>query len=309
MPSSETNIVEKKTGLLFFRHILSKVFLEDWLTKLVALAITLALWIGVTGLSTPTTRRMADIPLTLSYSNKTEITNSPIQAVSIVISGDKRKINQITEAGLVVSLDLSDVQPGDRVIQLSPENVSIDLPLGVRLQEIQPSRIAVRLEAVEEKEVAVKVETQGDVPDGFEVYSETATPGKVRVRGPSSYIRSLTSVSTDKIDIGGKATDFIARQTPISLSNPKATTLESVVDVMFKIGEQRVERSFQVPISDGGGKRLPVVLYGPTSMISAIKPGELTTEKRRDPSGAEYLYPVLPKDLEGKIEIRKPKVQ
>ena len=62
-------------ALLFVRHILSKIFLEDWLTKLVALAITLALWVSVTGLSTPTTRRIADIPLTLSYSIQTEITN------------------------------------------------------------------------------------------------------------------------------------------------------------------------------------------------------------------------------------------
>src|SRR5690606_4223325 len=132
------------------RHILGKIFLEDWLTKLVALAITIALWVGVTGLSTPTTRRIADIPLTLSYPNNTEITNSPVQSISIVVSGDKRRVNQLTESNLVVSLDLSDVPPGDRVIELTPDSVSIELPLGVKLQEINPNRIAVRIEAVEE---------------------------------------------------------------------------------------------------------------------------------------------------------------
>jgi YbbR domain-containing protein len=291
------------TVLLFLKHVARKVFLEDWTTKLVALGITLALWVGVTGLSTPTTRRMTDIPLTLSYSNKTEITNSPVQAVSIVISGDKRKVNQITESGLVVSVDLSDVLPGDRVVQLSPENVSLDLPLGVKLQEIQPSRIAVRLEAVEEKEVPVKVETQGQLPEGFESYSETAMPARVRVRGPASYIRGLASVSTDKIDISEKQADFTARQVPINLSNPKATVPESVVDVTFRIGEQRIERTFSVPL--GTGKRAQVVLFGGKSLFDGILPSDIKVEIA---AGSDKPTVELPDSLSGRVEVRRVKL-
>lgn len=290
------------------RNILKKIFLDDWSTKAIALAITLALWLGVTGLSTPTARRIAEIPLTLSYSNNTEITSTSAQAVSVVISGDKRKINQISENEVLISVDLSDLPPGDRVVQLSAANV-LNLPLGVKVQEIQPSKIQVRLEAVEEKEVAVTVETQGDVPDGFEVYSETATPSRVRVRGPASYIRTLNAVSTDKIDIADKRKDFTARQIPINLSNPKSAVLESAVDVIFRIGESRVERSMQIPLSDGAGKKLAIVLYGPRSVLAEVKPEQITAERRRDSSGNDYYYPVLPNDLEGKVEIRKPKVQ
>ena len=124
MPSSADNYVEKQQYKLYFKNILRKVFLEDWLMKLVALVITFALWIGVTGLSKPTQQRMSGIPLTLRFSNNTEVTNSPNQEVDIVISGDKRKIDQINKNDLIISLDLTDVQPGDRVIQLTPDNVS-----------------------------------------------------------------------------------------------------------------------------------------------------------------------------------------
>lgn len=302
MPSTEIDPPAKQTGVLFFKHILRKIFLEDWLTKLVALAITLALWVGVTGLSTPTTRRMADIPLTLSYSNNTEITNSPIQAVSIVISGDKRRVNQITESGLVVSLDLSDVPPGDRVVELSPDNVVIDLPLGVRLQEIQPSRIAVRLEAVEEKEVAVKVETQGELPDGFELYSETVLPQRVKVRGPASYMRTLASVPTDKIDLADKQADFTARQVPLSLSNPKATVLETVVDVAFRIGEKRIEKTFNVPIDGTPNKRASVVLFGGSSLFEGISATDIKVD------GIEKPAVSLPPTLDGRVEVRRVKI-
>lgn len=295
----------RPTGFLFVRHVFRKIFLEDWTTKLVALGITLALWVGITGLSTPTTRRIAEVPLTLSYSNKTEITNSPVQAVSIVVSGDRRRVNQITEQGLVVSVDLSDVPPGDKVVELSPEKVSIDLPLGVKLQEIQPSRIAVRLESVEEKEVPVNVETQGDPPEGFEIYGESVSPARVRVRGPSSYIRALTSVLTDKIDVANKQADFVARQVPINLSNPKATVPESVVDVSFRIGEKRIEKEFSVPVT-GSNKRYRVVLFGPSSLLEATTPADLRVSV---PEGADKPEVILPGGLDGRVEVRRVRTQ
>ena len=292
---------EGPKGLQFLKHLARKIFLEDWTTKVVALAITLALWVGVTGLSTPTTRRIADVPLTLSYSNKTEITNSPVQSVSIVVSGDRRKVNQITENGLVISVDLSDVLPGDRMVDLKPETVSIDLPLGVKLQEIQPSRIAVRLEAVEEKEVPVTVETRGELADGFEIYSETVNPPRVRVSGPASFIRGLTSVPTDKIDIAGRQIDFIARQVPLQISNTKATAPESVVDVSFKIGEKRIEKTFNVP-AGGSGKRAQVVLFGGRSAIEGIQPSEVIVLLNDDSDKPEV---VLPDMLNGRVEVRR----
>ena len=299
-----SNAADSPTGFLFVTHVLRKIFLEDWATKLVALAITLALWVGITGLSTPTTRRIAEVPLTLSYSNKTEITNSPVQSVSIVISGDRRKVNQITENNLVVSVDLSDVSPGDRVVQLGPDSVAIDLPLGVKLQEIQPSRIAVRLEAVEEKEVSVNVETHGEPAEGFEVYSETVSPPRVRVRGPASYIRGLTSVPTDKVDIGGKQADHIARQVPLTVSNPKATVLESVADVSFRIGERRIEESFSVPAA-GSSKRAQVTLFGPRSVLDALDSSEMRVDA---PDGADRPTVALPAGVDGRVEVRRVKL-
>src|SRR5829696_2856632 len=148
---SETSI-HKAPATLYLKQILKKIFLEDWVMKLVALAITLALWLGVTGLSTPTTQRFSSVPLTLRFSNNIEVTNSPIQEVDVVVRGDKRKLAQISKSDLIVSMDISDVVPGDRVISLTPETIDpVSLPAGVKVDEIQPSRIAVRIEAVEEK--------------------------------------------------------------------------------------------------------------------------------------------------------------
>jgi len=308
MLSRVENSPEKRSDWPVFKNLLRKVFLEDWVMKLVALVITLALWVGVTGLSTPTTTRMSGVPLTLRFSNNTEVTNSPVQEVDIVISGDKRKIDQINKNDLIVSLDLTDVSTGERVIQLTPENVTVPLPTGVKLDEIQPNKIAVRLETVEEKEIPVKAEIEGDVPEGFEIYSETVSPPKVLVRGPAGFIRSLMSVSTESIDLSGRSEDFSVKQVPINVSNPKATPLETVVDITFRIGEKRIERLYLVPVNNDYEKKATVVLFGGKSLFDDIRADDLRVENVKTPSGEVTPQLIFPPRLEGKVEIRQLKL-
>lgn len=306
MASGAENYVEKQQYALYFKNILRKIFLEDWLMKLAALAITLALWVGVTGLSNPTQQRMSGIPLTLRFSNNTEVTNSPLQEVDIVISGDKRRIDQINKNDLIVSLDLTDALPGDQVIELTPDRVSISLPTGIKLDEIQPRRMVVKLEPVEEKEITVNAVTEGQLPEGLEIYASTVTPQKVRARGPANFVRSLASVTTDKIDLTNKASDFTARQVSVSVSNPRVTLLETLVDVTFRIGEKRIEKTFAVPAQDDPKKKVNVVLFGPRSLFEGVTQEDFQVEMVEGPAGEDVPQVTLPAALQDRVEVRKP---
>lgn len=286
---------------LKFSHILRTIFIDDWAIKLTALVITFGLWFGVTGLSTPTTKRLT-VPLVPSISNNIEITSSPIQEVDIVVSGDKRKIDQINRNDLVASLDLTDIAPGDRVISLSPDNVSVALPQGVRLDEVQPSRIAVKLEAVEEKEIAVRAQTSGSVEAGFEVYSVAVLPPRIRVRGPAGFISTLEFIDTDSIDLTGKHEDFTARQVPVGIENPKASVLNTVVDVFFRIGERRVERLFNVSIPGSEDKTATFTLYGPRRMLSNLRADSFGFEAANE--GANEYNLILPAEIRDRVELR-----
>ncbi len=299
---------EQKPRSLFFRHILRKLFLEDWALKLIALVITFGLWLGVTGLSTPATKRLT-VQLAPNVSNNIEITNNPITEVDIVVSGDERKLKPLTSTGMVAALDLTAVQPGDRVVSLTPENVSVDLPLGVRLDEIQPSRIAVRLEAVQELELAVKADIDGKPADGFEIYSETVLPQKVRVRGPSSFMNTLDFVLTDKISVAGKSEDFTAKQVPLGVSNPKATVFNTVVDVAFRIGEKRFDRSFSVFASgQQAGRKANVTLYAPRSILAKIRASDIKIEFTRSETGAEIPRVTLPSEFQNLVDVKSVKI-
>lgn len=294
---------------LLFRQVLKKIFVDDWMLKLTALVITFALWFGVTGLSTPITKRFT-VPLIPSLAPNAEITNSLISDIHIVVSGDKRKVDQINTSDLMATLDLTEVPPGDRVVSLTPESVQVTLPQGVRLVEIQPILIPVNLEAVEEKDVEVKVVLSGNVAQGLEVYSANVLPPRIRVRGPASYIRPLEHIETDPIDLTAKDRDFSARQIPVRVSHPKASVYNTVVDVVFRIGEKRTERSFVVPIS---GFQLPIaglqgkaayfILYGPRSVIADIRSEDLRVELP-DAEGGDPRV-ILPAEIESAVEVRK----
>jgi len=301
-------VSQSKAPTLFFKHIIRKVFFEDWLIKLVALGVTLALWLGVTGLSTPTTTRLSGIPLSLRFSSDTEVTNSPVTEIDVIISGDNRKIAQINKNDLVASVDLTGETPGDRVIPLTPENVQLQLPLGVRLDEITPSRMAVRLEPVEVREVPVRIETTGKLADGFEVYAQTALPARVRVRGPQSFTQALTQISTETIDLTDKREDFVAKQTLLNVGNSIATPLDSVVDVAFRIGEKRVERSLVVPVADGSGKKATVVIFGGKKLLSDLKPTDVTVQIVKNTAGVDTLQVTLPTALQDSVEVRRSKL-
>lgn len=306
MVTNSENLVNKRQLKLYVKNILRKVFLEDWLMKLVALVITFALWVGVTGLSKPTVQRMNGIPLMLRFGSNVDAATTT-QEIDIIISGDKRKIDQVNRNELVVSLDLSEIQPGDRVIQLNPDTVSIPLPNGIKLDEIQPRQIAVKLEPVEIKEVTVNAVTDGQLAEGFEVYSQTANPQKIRVRGPATLMRALSSVTTDKIDLTNKNSDFTARQVAVNVSNPKAVLLETLVDVSFRIGEKRVERSYSVPVGGDGKRKINVLLFGGKSLLDAIKPEDITVELIKDAAGNEKPTVTLPSSAGDSVEIRRPK--
>lgn len=298
-------IFEREQRNAFLVRLLRKVFLEDWTMKVVALFITLGLWLGVTGLRTPTSRRIANVPLSLRVANEFEITNSPVTEVTIKISGDKAKIDQINQRELAVNVDLTDVLAGERTMMLTPSNVNLELPAGFKLEEIQPSKIAIKLEKVIEREIPVKADTEGAVAEGFEVYGSTISPATVWVSGPESYVKPLESVSTERINVESRQSDFAARQVSLNLVSGRVRLIETtVVDVTMRIGERRTEKTIVMTVAtESGDRRLSFRARGPRSVIDGLRPDEIGAAFFRDEAGEPRFNLTFPDAISGKIEI------
>lgn len=289
---------------ILVKHILRKIFLEDWGLKLLALAITLGLWLGVTGLSTYS-RRSVTVPLNTIVSNDAIVTNLLRQDVEVVLSGDKRRLDQVNRGELSATLDLTRVVPGDWVIPLSPDTIWIDnMPQGIALDEVRPSNMAVKLDSVAEKDVIVKVETTGTVAQGFEVYSSTVMPPRIRVRGPANLMKLVDYVKTDEIDISGKREGFAVRQIAVNSPDPNAAVLSTVVDVFVIVGERRIERSFTVPVEGEPAKTAIFTLFAPRTLLQEAKVDDFRVDVYLDDSGELKPRLTLPAALETVSEVR-----
>jgi len=282
------------------RHIL----FQDWKIKITALIIAVSLWLSVGGLRAPVSKRISNVPLNLSYSSEFEITNSPTKEVDLIVVGDKSKLERLRREDLVVLVDLSDLKAGEKTVTLTPEAVSVELPSGVKLEEILPSKILVRLEKIAEKEVPVKPETEGNLAKDFEIYSYQVFPAKVHVRGPESYIKTLEYVSTEKINIEDRKESFTANQVELNIINPKIRIFEAFVDVTFTIGEKRIEKI--ISLTDEGKKKLiSITLFAPKSVLERIKPHDLRIVKNQESNGHSV---ILPEEFQDKVEVKKIKI-
>jgi YbbR domain-containing protein len=218
---------------------LRKIFVEDWGVKLLALGITMVLWLAVTGQNKPVTQRISGVQLNFLRHESLEISNDPASNVEVTVKGSPSLLDQMKLRDLVVTVDISDHKAGERVVRLSPESVKMDLPPGVKILAFRPATIPIRLEPIIELAVDVEVKFEGMVPEGFEVTSVQANPAKVRLRGPSDRVNLLQKATTETVRLDGRREGFSLSRVAINISDPKIEILDPNVEVRVEIAEKK----------------------------------------------------------------------
>ncbi len=281
--------------------------------KLLALAITLGLWYGVTGQRTPITVRLRGVLLTFRLPEDMQISNDPRSEVEVTLTGNRKALNQVNARDLVAYVDVTDRRPGERVVKLTAGRVKLDLPEGVRLESVEPNVVPLRLELRVERQIEVEARLEGNPPEGYELLAVNAVPAKVRVRGPASHIDALEKAPTESISLDGRRESFTLQQVAIDIPDPKVDVLDSAVSVYVRLGERRTEKTITgVAVHAGSGvqarpKTASVLLYGPRSMIDSLRPEEIRIVLDRTADGTLAPHLVLPPGTEGLVELRSTK--
>ena len=220
-------------------RLLRKLFVEDWGLKLLALAITVALWLGVTGQNKPVTLRVSGVQLNFLQPDGLEISNEPPSTVDVILTGSKDKLDRIGPRDLIANVDLSDQKAGERAIKLTLDRVKVDLQEDVKIQGFHPATVAIRLEPVVEMSTDVEVKFEGKLPEGYEVAGVSVNPAKIRMRGPADRINALRKVITETVWLDGKRESFNVSHVQINLADPKIDILDPAVDIHVEVVEKR----------------------------------------------------------------------
>jgi hypothetical protein len=293
------------------RRWLHDLLFADWGLKLLALAITLGLWFAVTGQRVPTTARMHDVRLSFVLPPDMEISNEPRDKVDVSLRGNKSALDAIRSGDVSLSYDASSYRPGERVVRLSPNNITLQLPGGIGtegivVERIEPSSIPLRLERRVERELIVEPKPSGQVPEGYEFVGIESLPPRVRVRGPESHVAALERAPTETILLDGRKETFIATQIAVDIQDRKIVALDTVVDVRVKIAEIQATKRLDgvsARTADGSDSRLTIEVRGARSVVESLRAADISVVFDAEPDGSARPRLLLPPNLEGRIEL------
>ena len=293
------------------RRWLHDLLFADWGLKLLALAITLGLWFAVTGQRVPTTARLRKVPLFFVLPPDMEVSNEPREEVDLTLRGSKAALDSIKSGDVSLSYDASSYRPGERVVQLSPNNISLQLPEGigsesVTIERIEPGSVPLRLERRVERELIVEPRLEGKVPEGYELVGLEPLPARVRVRGPESHVNALERAPTETILLDGRKENFTASQLAIDIQDRKLVALDTVVDVHVKISEVRATKHLNGVAgraADGSDVRLTIEVRGARSVVEPLRAADLSVVFDTAADGTTRPRLLLPPHLEGRIEL------
>ncbi|MEP7271297.1 MAG: CdaR family protein [Acidobacteriota bacterium] len=236
------------------------------------------------------------------------------QTVSVRLRGPRDVVRNIMPNQVAVVADLSNKEPGDRVIQLKATDVST--PEGIEVRQVDPGTIRLRIEPTTRKRVKVEPDVAGQVRDGYELYSVIVEPQTVEIQGPESQVAEVESVSTESVQLVERTTPF---RVAVDVDHPNhaiRVVTPGPIALSFDIGEIRKSRRIDLPVrwmdQSGAGKLLTVTvnveLFGPRSLVESIVPDQIRVELRTGSrvEGDHSAVPkvVLPVEGKGRIEVR-----
>lgn len=166
--------------------------------KVVALFITLVLWISVLGRKEETADKYIDIEYKLR-SNRA-IKNTVVDQIMYKVAGSRRSLTKYMEEDLEpIIIDLTDAALGRRVIQTPTEGIVI--PFGTKIVSVNPKSIIVDIDELIVKKIPVKLTWSDTSPEEMGYKLVSINPEKVKVAGVRDSLSLLQHVLTEAIQL------------------------------------------------------------------------------------------------------------
>lgn len=212
-----------------------------WL-KLLSLLLAITVWFVVsTPRREPVSERAFAAPLSLvRMPREMAITTQVPDSVTVRLRGRASELRSLSSQNLEVTLDLNWVTPGEANITMGRQ--AINVPPGIEVVAMEPSKVRFRVEQVRQKLVSVRPLLIGQPPRGYIAGDPTVNPDHALVQGPISLVRNLEDVATERIIMTGR-TDSFVQNVSIVTDSPLVrvidpTLTQVLVPITAEIGPQ-----------------------------------------------------------------------
>lgn len=172
-----------------------------WILRLVALLISVLLWITVLGGKrieiTKTVNLDYQMAKDLVIANK-----YPLTVVFRVI-GPRAFLKEFEDRAISIPLDLRDAKVGEYDVVIREE--MLDVPLGLKVVSVNPQIISIKIDRAVTKRVPIRAIFAGQLPQGMRVSRVTMMPSTIEVRGAQSRLQTLDAIPTEAISLSANS--------------------------------------------------------------------------------------------------------
>ncbi|OAB42673.1 CdaR family protein [Paenibacillus antarcticus] len=300
---------------------------NNTVVKILALAVSILLW-GMVHIEdvTPTPTKSMDTSIIENVKIQPDGLDESVYVLSAVdtdrvrmeVKGKRSAITSIFNDDYKVILDLSDVKEGTYTVPLSHQ-----LPSGVELVSMEPSKVTITIEKRTNATFPVSIVTTGVQAEGYGVGKTTIDPGTVKVTLPNSELLTVVKVQ-GTIDLEGAkesisekkvklvALDIKGQEVKNATIEPSVVSVQIPISAPFKTVGLDVQYTGSLPeglvLSRADPNVKEVKLYGPKDALAAIdtynvasvdlsqinKAGKFTLNVNLElPSGIEKIEPSI----------------
>lgn len=190
-------------------RVLRAALFEDWLLKLICLALAALMWFYIDGELTDrrdlvVALRPSDVGLPPGFALSPA---HPLPKFVVLVRGPRRRLQLISADSIAFERKmLNEPRPGPNLLKVEPGDLRAE---GFEVLDVSPKQETLELVSTVQREKVVRVKTSGAPRKGFVAEAGTAEPNKVVVEGDSGDLAELEHVWTQEVDIANAEQDVV----------------------------------------------------------------------------------------------------
>jgi YbbR domain-containing protein len=167
---------------------------ENGSYKVVALLITMILWITVLGNKDQILNQ--NLKLNFILPKNKIIANGIADQAQVQISGSRLSLKKLAKGLDPIDINLEDAKPGRTIVTIPTDKII--LPFGAQIVSVNPATLVVDIDQVTTKRVPVRITWDSDEEPQFLRVTQIK-PATIMVKGASSVLSRIQEVWTDPI--------------------------------------------------------------------------------------------------------------
>jgi YbbR domain-containing protein len=269
--------------------------------KIVSLFLSVFIWIYVLNSEKIKFEKTVELDYILPVDMM--FADNPPREVTFSIEGPRAFVRTVMERSDRMIIDLNKTNTKRQLkFSFDVHSTQLDLPIGMKVERIQPRKLQVALEKKVSKIVPLKLQFQGELPENLFIQKSFVDPQEVEVYGPRSAVLKLKEISTKPIELDsleGRDQISVEAQVP-----DERLSITGKVDIKFY---------FQIKASRSNLtlEQVPIRFISENSRVSSptrsarvkVFVGDKVMKNRSNVSSSIQVWADVPSDARGKMVV------